>query len=206
MKALICATSTKIFCRSLLSLQLSPVVDATDDNFVYSANHVLGFHFMDIQDAIKTAKDKLPDVTPTPPAWHSQATVHELKSRLNWGEPGLTILDMRDHEAFRNCHIMGAMNMTTDGLSQVRLDSLPRDRDLYVYGDNDQETANAANMLRQAGFPRVAELKGGLSAWREIDGSVEGIATNSEPVGRDAYNVASRLQEFSQVKAKEHSM
>jgi rhodanese-related sulfurtransferase len=159
---------------------------------------------MAIEDAITAAKDKLPNFTPVPPAFHSQATAHELKSRLNWGEPGLTILDVRDHGAFNDRRIMGAMNMPLDQLPQIA-QSLSFNRDIYVYGVNDSETASAAGRLREAGFLQVAELKGGLAAWQEIDGSVEGAATNENP-GSDAYNVASRLEAFNQEKSKEKRM
>jgi rhodanese-related sulfurtransferase len=159
----------------------------------------------DIEDTLVAAKDKLPNVTPTPPGFHSQATVHELKSRLNWGEPGLTILDLRDHSTFAECHIMGAMNMPPDRLPGLAQSSLSYNRDIYVYGASDQETASGANLLRSAGFERVAELQGGLVAWKEVDGSIEGTATN-EPPGADAYNVGSRLQAFNEEKAKEKRM
>jgi rhodanese-related sulfurtransferase len=159
----------------------------------------------DIQDAIVSAKDKMPNVTPIPPSFHSRASVHELKSRLNWGEPGLTILDLRDHATFGECHIMGAMNMPSEGLAELAQASLAHTRDIYVYGASDQESASGAATLRSAGFEHVAELKGGLTAWREIDGSIEGTATNESP-GADAYNVGSRLQAFNEEKAKEKRM
>ncbi|HEY9638876.1 MAG TPA: rhodanese-like domain-containing protein [Coleofasciculaceae cyanobacterium] len=159
----------------------------------------------DIEDTLVAAKGKLPNLTPTPPGFHSQASVHELKSRLNWGEPGLTILDLRDHSTFSQCHIMGAMNMPAGSLPGLAQASIPHNRDIYVYGASDEETASGANSLRSAGFERVAELKGGLTAWREIDGSIEGTATNESP-GADAYNVGSRLQAFSEEKSKEKRM
>ncbi|NJR64823.1 MAG: rhodanese-like domain-containing protein [Leptolyngbyaceae cyanobacterium CRU_2_3] len=158
-----------------------------------------------IEDTILDTKDKLPNVTPVPPGFHNQATAHELKSRLNWGEPGLTILDVRDHTSFGECHIMGAMNMPNEELSTLAESGLEFNRDLYVYGASDQESASAVDTLRSAGFERVAELKGGLSAWREIAGSVEGTATNQSP-GADAYNVSSRLQAFKEEKAREKRM
>ncbi len=159
---------------------------------------------MAIEDAIVAAKDKLPDLIPTPPGFHSQATAHELKSRLNWGEPGLTILDVRSHDAFSDRRIMGAMNLPLDELAQAA-QSLAFNRDIYVYGETDEETASAAGRLREVGFLKVAELKGGLVAWQEIDGSIEGVATNENP-GSDAYNVGSRLAAFNQEKAKEKRM
>lgn len=159
----------------------------------------------DIQDAIVDAKGNLPNITPVPPGFHSQANVHELKSRLQWGEPGLTIIDVRDHDTYNQCRISGAMNMPNNQIPGMVSDSLRPDRDIYVYGANAEETTAAANALRQAGFQKVAELQGGLLAWREIEGNVEGVDAFEEP-GADAYNVFSRLQSFNEEKAKEGKM
>ena len=161
----------------------------------------------DLQDTIVKAKDQLPNITPAPPAFQNQATAHDLKARLNWGEPGLTILDVRDRAAYLDCRIMGAMNVPPEDLQTAEKEMhLSPKRDIYLYGATDAETASAANTLRQAGFEHVAELKGGLSAWQEINGSVEGAATNTSPDGSDAYNVGARLKEFAQEKSKEERM
>jgi rhodanese-related sulfurtransferase len=161
----------------------------------------------DLQDRIVKAKGQLPDITPTPPAFQNQATAHDLKARLNWGEPGLTVLDVRDHAAYLDCRIMGAMNVPSEDLQTVEKEMhLSPKRDIYIYGATDAETASAANALRQAGFEHVAELQGGLSAWQEISGSVEGAATSTSPDGADAYNVGARLKEFAQEKSKEERM
>lgn len=159
-----------------------------------------------IEDAIVNAKDKMPNMTPVPPGFSSHATPHQLKARLQWGEPGLTILDVRDHDAFNQCRIQGAMTAPMqEGFTDGARFSLPLTRDIYVYGNTDEETAAAANALRQAGFQRVAELQGGLEAWREIGGAVEGSATNQEP-GPGAYTLPARLQEFAQERAREKRM
>lgn len=158
-----------------------------------------------LQDAVVAAKDRMPNVTPTPPGFHSQATAYELKSRLNWGEPGLTIVDVRDHDAFNECRIQGAITMPMPDFLEMAKTALLPGRDIYVYGASDEETTSAANMLREAGFSRVAELKGGINSWREINGAVEGTATNTLP-SPGSTNVADRLKEFSQMKAKEQKM
>lgn len=158
------------------------------------------------EDIIKATKDKLPNVTPTPPGLHSVATSHELKSRLEWGEPGLTILDTRDSSAFQDCRIMGAMNASAGDIASGAQASLSPKRDIYVYGATDEETATAATALRNAGFQNVAQLQGGLKTWREIGGAVEGKATEQEKPGADAYNVVSRLNQFGEERAKEKSI
>lgn len=159
----------------------------------------------DISENISNIKQKLPNITPVPPDFHQQATTHELKSRLNWGEPALTILDVRDPETFRKCHIMGAMQFPMDELESRAKSSLEFNREIYIYGGSDEETANAANILRQAGFQKVAELQGGVDTWLEIGGSVEGSETDFPPSAGD-FNVVSRLQEHSEQKAKEDRM
>jgi rhodanese-related sulfurtransferase len=155
-----------------------------------------------IQDALVDAKGKLPNVTPTPPGFHSQATVHELKSRLQWGEPGLTILDVRDRNAWNECHIQGAMPMPLDTLPDAAKPSIPVERDIYVYGASEEETTRAASALREAGFRKVAELKGGLEAWKEVYGALDGFTVTGRP-SEGAYNVVSRLKEFAEERAKE---
>jgi rhodanese-related sulfurtransferase len=158
------------------------------------------------QDLIKKAKDSLPNVTPTPPDLHAQATAHELKSRLNWGEPALTILDVRDRDTFNARHILGAQSMPLDILVDRAKSSLELSRDIYVYGVNDAETAEAASSLRQAGFTRVAELEGGVDAFEEIGGSVEGTITKDKNLTAGAYNVVARMQEFAAERDKEEKM
>ncbi|MBE9182572.1 rhodanese-like domain-containing protein [Oculatella sp. LEGE 06141] len=156
-----------------------------------------------IQDTIKDAKDKLPNVTPTPPGLHKQATPDELKSRLLWGEPGLTIVDVRSREAFNDYRIMGAVPMPMDTLPESVQGQLELTRDIYVYGADDQETAQAAQTLRQCGFQNVAELKGGIDAWANIAGQTEGRATSNKPVAASEYNAVARVQEYASTLDKE---
>ncbi len=159
-----------------------------------------------IEDVLVSIKDKLPNLTPTPPHFHPQATAHELKSRLNLGEPALTILDARDNDSFRECHILGAMNLSLDKLQEGVKPSVEFDRDVYIYGASDEETITAANLLRDLGYTRVAELHGGLKDWRDIGGSIEGIATEGHQPGVDNYNVVSRLQQFSREQQQENRL
>jgi rhodanese-related sulfurtransferase len=158
-----------------------------------------------LQNAVTTANNKMPDVTPTPPGFHSQASAHELKSRLDWGEPGLTIVDSRDRDRFNQCRILGANNLTASTLPNAALGRLSFDRDIYIYSNTDSETASVAQRLREAGFTHVAELKGGLDAWKAIGGAIDGIETNRPP-GPDAYNLKSRLQTFANEKQIERTM
>jgi rhodanese-related sulfurtransferase len=101
-----------------------------------------------------------------PEAIQKQSRVGALKNRLDWGEPALTIVDVRDRNAFNKSHIMGAIAMPIGELVDRAYASLEFIRDIYLYGQTDEQTAEAASMLRQAGYQHIAELTGGLTAWK----------------------------------------
>lgn len=104
----------------------------------------------------------------------TQSLVYDLKKRLDWGEPALTIIDIRDRDAFNTSHILGAVSLPTNELVNRALNNFELDRDLYIYGSTDEQTADAAAQLRAAGYQSVAELKGGLAAWRANSFPIEG--------------------------------
>ena len=106
---------------------------------------------------------------PTPPPFKAKSLVLELKSRLDWGEPALTIIDARDRTEFNFRHILGAIPMPLQELVNRAKSSLENSRDIYIYGETDEETAIAASLLRDAGFQNVSELRGGVAAWRALD-------------------------------------
>jgi rhodanese-related sulfurtransferase len=135
-----------------------------------------------VSDQIESAKSTITSPLPTPPDLSGkQASPNELLSRLNWGEPGLTIVDVRGREAFNNERITGAVPMPIGQIPDSAEPLLEYERDLYIYGDSTESTTEAANQFRQAGFKSVAELEGGLEAWKKIGGPTEGVYAFSSP-------------------------
>jgi len=134
-------------------------------------------------DRIESTKSNITDPLPTPPDLQGQqADPKELLQRLNWGEPALTIIDTRDRAAFNNERITGAVPMSQEHLPDAAIPDLEYNRDIYLYGDTAESAATAANQLRQAGYQKVAEIRGGLSAWKDISGPTEGVKAFSSPV------------------------
>ncbi len=122
-------------------------------------------------NAISEFKEKVVEkVLPTPPDATPKSSAQALKERLQWGEPGLTILDARDREAFLEERITGAMLISD-------MNKLEENRELYVYGNTDQEAAEAAENLRQQGYETVSQLQGGLAGWKAVQGPTEGRAS-----------------------------
>jgi rhodanese-related sulfurtransferase len=109
-----------------------------------------------------------------PEAIKDRSRVSALKDRLDWGEPALTIVDVRDRNAFNTGHIMGAISMPMNELVSRARASLELIRDVYVYGETDEQTAEAATKLRDAGYQHIAELVGGLTAWNTANYPIDG--------------------------------
>jgi rhodanese-related sulfurtransferase len=108
-------------------------------------------------------------IIPTPAPMQPQSRVYDLKSRLDWGEPALTIIDVRDRASFNASHITGAVSIPASALVSQASVNLELERDIYIYGETDEESAAAAETLREAGFNRVSELRGGLAAWKAVN-------------------------------------
>ena len=102
------------------------------------------------------------------------ATSYDLKKRLDWGEPALTIIDVRSRDDFNTSHICGAISLPISELVNRVQMNVELNRDIYVYGVNNEQTKEAAEQLRAAGYDNVAELQGGLSGWKANKYPVEG--------------------------------
>jgi rhodanese-related sulfurtransferase len=110
------------------------------------------------------------------PPLKARSLVYDLKARLDWGAPALTIIDVRDRSEFQTSHILGAISMPLDRLAKHALSSLELTRDIYIYGETDEETAQGAAHLRSVGYVNVSELRGGVAAWKAVDFPIESFA------------------------------
>lgn len=110
--------------------------------------------------------NRLFGIFPKPAPMKETARVYDLKARLDWGEPALTIIDLRDRALFNESHVMGAISMPMTEVLRRALTTLEFERDLYVYASTDEEAAVAAEELRTAGYRKVSVLRGGAAAWK----------------------------------------
>ncbi|HEY9300589.1 MAG TPA: rhodanese-like domain-containing protein, partial [Phormidium sp.] len=74
---------------------------------------------------------RLLDLIPSPTPLRAQSLVYDLKARLDWGEPALTIIDVRDRNQFNTSHILGAVPMPLNHLVERALACLELNRDIY---------------------------------------------------------------------------
>jgi rhodanese-related sulfurtransferase/glyoxylase-like metal-dependent hydrolase (beta-lactamase superfamily II) len=75
------------------------------------------------------------------------------------------VIDVRAPGEFEAGHVDGAVNMPLSRLGD-ELDRLPDDRPIVVYCSSGYRSAIAASLLRRAGRTAVADLVGGLEAWK----------------------------------------
>ncbi len=101
-----------------------------------------------------------------------ELTVRELKDRLDRGERPF-ILDVRKPDEYAIAHLDGTL-IPLDELPD-RLDELEEHwgDEVVVHCRSGGRSAKAVQLLRQAGFDRAVNLKGGVLAWSdEIDPSM----------------------------------
>ena len=152
-----------------------------------------------LHDIVEGVQDALGKLTPTPVILQEESTAYDLKKRLEWGEPALSIVDIRAHESFNQGRITGAISMPMEQLIEMKSRLEPH-HDIYIYADSDDRAHEAAQMLRANGFEAVTHILGGLAAWHEIGGPTEGVVEAASPTTADAYNVVSRLKEDRETK------
>jgi sulfur-carrier protein adenylyltransferase/sulfurtransferase len=98
-------------------------------------------------------------------------TVEELKRSLDRHED-VFILDVRNPEEFQICRIPGSKLLPLPELPQ-RFAELDRNREIIVHCKSGMRSQKAVQYLRQQGFGKLKNLKGGILAWAErIDPSM----------------------------------
>ncbi len=99
-----------------------------------------------------------------------QITVKELKRRIDAGENPY-ILDVREPWEYVIAQIGGRL-IPQNEIPQ-RIAEIDREREVIVHCHSGVRSQRVAEFLKQSGFPRVANLAGGINAWSvEIDPTV----------------------------------
>ena len=99
-----------------------------------------------------------------------QITVKELKHRLDAGED-VQLIDVREPYEYQIAQIGGKLIPQNDVPN--RLNEIDRNREVVVHCKSGGRSQRIAEFLQQAGYPRVVNVAGGITAWSdEIDPKV----------------------------------
>jgi adenylyltransferase/sulfurtransferase len=100
-----------------------------------------------------------------------QITVKELKRRIDAGED-VQLIDVREPYEYQIAQIGGKLIPQNDVAN--RLAEIDRDREVVVHCRSGARSQRIAEFLKQAGYPRVVNVAGGILAWSdEIDPKVQ---------------------------------
>jgi rhodanese-related sulfurtransferase len=81
------------------------------------------------------------------------------------GPSDTVVIDVREPSEYAAGHIPNAVNVPQADLAS-RLVEVPRDRPVYLVCHSGSRSLRAAQFLRQMGYEQVANLRGGMAAWR----------------------------------------
>ncbi len=110
----------------------------------------------------------------TDPSSIPEITATELNERLDGGQP-LTLVDVRKpfEREIADLPEVGQHRIPVDEIEE-RADELDPEANLIFYCRSGARSERAARELRERGFQKVFNLKGGVLAWREeVDPSVQ---------------------------------
>ncbi|MFL9842919.1 rhodanese-like domain-containing protein [Flavobacterium rhizosphaerae] len=89
-------------------------------------------------------------------------------------QDGVQVIDVRTPEEYNSGHIANAVNIDiNENDFAQRLDSLDKDKAVYVYCRSGGRSAKAVDMLKAKSFTNIIELNGGIEAWQKAEKPVE---------------------------------
>ena len=123
---------------------------------------------------LENVQGALSNLMPNSVIFKSKSTADELKDRLERGDRSFTIVDIRAAKSFNLEHINGAISVPLSRLEDLARSALSQHREIYIYGESDEQSLHGSRILRGVGFRNVAQIIGGLTTWRAIAGAIEG--------------------------------
>jgi molybdopterin/thiamine biosynthesis adenylyltransferase/rhodanese-related sulfurtransferase len=96
---------------------------------------------------------------------HWETTVDELHRRLT-NQEQVFILDVRNPEEYQICRIPGSTLIPLPQLPQ-RFQELDSNREIVVHCKSGMRSLKAQQFLRERGFQKIKNLKGGILAWAD---------------------------------------
>jgi adenylyltransferase/sulfurtransferase len=91
-----------------------------------------------------------------------EISVVDLKARLDKGD--VWLLDVREPREYEINRIDSSTLIPLGELPK-RLDEIPKDRDIAIHCKSGVRSAKAVNLLREKGFDRVQNVRGGILEW-----------------------------------------
>jgi rhodanese-related sulfurtransferase len=111
---------------------------------------------------IESAKSRIPEI--------SAADLLAMRER---GED-FAIIDVREDREWNLGHVPGAVHVARGTLEGRIEGAVPRERKVVLYCARGNRSALAADTMREMGYRDVSSLAGGIQAWVDAGGEIEG--------------------------------
>jgi rhodanese-related sulfurtransferase len=113
-------------------------------------------------DLVNDARSRVPEVT-----------VAELRAMQDRGTP-VVVVDVRDQSEANLGVIPGAMHISRGTLEGKIERAVSRDAKVVLYCSSGNRSLLAGDVLREMGYRDVSSLAGGIRAWVEQGGDLDG--------------------------------
>jgi hydroxyacylglutathione hydrolase len=151
--------------------RFNPVLQLTRDDFLKSTGDVPA-RPLNMTAILATNRGEA-DYAWAMPHDHLDVPSIDPRSALAWLQQAQAIvLDVREPDEYASGHVPGAVSVPQADLA-LRLDEVPRDRQVLVVCQGGTRSLRAAQFLRQVGYDNVTNLSGGTSAWRDSGNPTE---------------------------------
>jgi adenylyltransferase/sulfurtransferase len=107
----------------------------------------------------------VPQQPAAPVVQEGEIEVTDVKTRLDRGDR-FTFIDVREPHEFQICRIPGTTLIPLGDLPK-RLNELGQDDEIIVHCKSGVRSGKAVDLLKQSGFRRARNMKGGILAWSE---------------------------------------
>jgi rhodanese-related sulfurtransferase len=103
-----------------------------------------------------------------------ETTVDEVKRRLDGGDKGFVLVDVREESEWNAGHIPGAIHLGKGVIERDIEQKVPDTKqELVLYCGGGFRSALAAESLQKMGYTNVISMDGGWRGWREAGLPVE---------------------------------
>lgn len=145
-----------------------PMLLVTDDpsQVAEVATHLIRVGFDDLRGYLEGGIDAW-ETSGYPLEMLDTLSVHDLARRLEQRD-AMTVLDVRTDREWNAGHIEGATHIH-GGTLQERFDEVPRDRPVAVVCGSGYRASIASSFLAREGYEQVANVMGGMTAWKAAE-------------------------------------
>lgn len=91
----------------------------------------------------------------------------EFKSSMEKENDDYYLIDVRTSDEYKQGNIEGSLNYDIlNGTLQSKIESLDKNKAIYVYCAMGGRSNKAAQLLKKEGFSKIYDLRGGYNAWK----------------------------------------